>query len=276
MKFVKIIVNMQKKLLLLFLLAFVVSSSFSQLRRTIINGKVTDSLSTVRNANIINLKTNQGTFTSDNGEFRIFVKEGDSLRFSSVQHITKFVVVKKNNVLEKLLKIKLKYRTIVLDSIVLKKHNLSGRLGIDTKDVPFNKKDSLLREVMNLSEVDMNVVGPIDEIDKAKPPLNNTDPTVNFAGAGATVVMPFKHSERLWALRKELARKKDFPYKIMSELGEKFFFEQLKIPVENYFHFLEYCNPLGIEKLHKEDKVLDIIKVFIRESKTYLEVIKKE
>ncbi|MEN8776561.1 MAG: carboxypeptidase-like regulatory domain-containing protein [Polaribacter sp.] len=276
MKFVKIIVNMQKKLLLLFLLAFVVSSSFSQLRRTIINGKVTDSLSTVRNANIINLKTNQGTFTSDNGEFRIFVKEGDSLRFSSVQHITKFVVVKKNNVLEKLLKIKLKYRTIVLDSIVLKKHNLSGRLGIDTKDVPFNKKDSLLREVMNLSEVDMNVVGPIDEIDKAKPPLNNTDPTVNFAGAGATVVMPFKHSERLWALRKELARKKDFPYKIMSELGEKFFFEQLKIPVENYFHFLEYCNPLGIEKLHKEDKVLDIIKVFRRESKTYLEVIKKE
>lgn len=276
MKFVKIIVNMQKKLLLLFLLAFVVSSSFSQLRRTIINGKVTDSLSTVRNANIINLKTNQGTFTSDNGEFRIFVKEGDSLRFSSVQHITKFVVVKKNNVLEKLLKIKLKYRTIVLDSIVLKKHNLSGRLGIDTKDVPFNKKDSLLREVMNLSDVDMNVVGPIDEIDKAKPPLNNTDPTVNFAGAGATVVMPFKHSERLWALRKELARKKDFPYKIMSELGEKFFFEQLKIPVENYFHFLEYCNPLGIEKLHKEDKVLDIIKVFRRESKTYLEVIKKE
>ncbi|WP_298946901.1 carboxypeptidase-like regulatory domain-containing protein [uncultured Polaribacter sp.] len=276
MKFVKIIVNMQKKLLLLFLLAFVVSSSFSQLRRTIINGKVTDSLSTVRNANIINLKTNQGTFTSDNGEFRIFVKEGDSLRFSSVQHITKFVVVKKNNVLEKLLKIKLKYRTIVLDSIVLKKHNLSGRLGIDTKDVPFNKKDSLLREVMNLSDVDMNVVGPIDEIDKAKPPLNNTDPTVNFAGAGASVTMAFKHSERLWALRKELARKKDFPYKIMSELGEKFFFEQLKIPVENYFHFLEYCNPLGIEKLHKEDKVLDIIKVFRRESKTYLEVIKKE
>ncbi|WP_439127684.1 hypothetical protein, partial [Polaribacter sp.] len=204
---------MLKKILLLILFSFVVNTSYSQLRRTIINGKVTDSLSTVRNANIINLKTNQGTFTSDNGEFRIFVKEGDSLRFSSVQHITKFVIVKKNNVLEKLLNVKLKYKTIILDSIELKRHNLSGRLGIDTKDVPTNKKDSLLREVMDFSKVDMKVVGPIDEIDKAKPPLNNTDPTVNFAGAGAAVVMPFKYSERLWALRKELARKKDFPYK---------------------------------------------------------------
>ncbi|MGY0426867.1 MAG: hypothetical protein ACWIPI_08585 [Polaribacter sp.] len=73
-----------------------------------------------------------------------------------------------------------------------------------------------------------------------------------------------------------MARKKDFPYKIMSELGEKFFFEKLKIPVDNYFHFLEYCNPLGIEQLHKDGKLLDIIKIFERESKTYLKIINKK
>ncbi|QTD38335.1 hypothetical protein JL193_03280 [Polaribacter batillariae] len=251
--------------------------SFSQERRFIVNGKVTDSLSTVRNANIINLKTNQGTFSSDDGEFRIFVREGDSLRVSSVQHITKVVVVSKENIKRKKINIRVKFNTIVLDEFELKRNNLSGRLGIDSKSVPKNKKDSLLREVMDFSKVDMKVVEAPDHIDKrVKPPMNNTDPTANFVGASAKAIIPFKHSEKLWALRKELAIKKEFPYKIMSELGEKFFFEKLKIPVENYFHFLEYCNPLGVEKLYKDGKILDIIKIFQRESKLYLKIINKE
>ncbi|MDG1452384.1 MAG: hypothetical protein P8Q33_06345, partial [Polaribacter sp.] len=76
--------------------------------------------------------------------------------------------------------------------------------------------------------------------------------------------------------RKKLATQKAFPYKVLSELGEKFFFEKLQIPVENYFHFLEYCNPLGVEKLHAENKLLELIKIFKKESVSYLEIIKKD
>ncbi|QOD61643.1 hypothetical protein H9I45_04115 [Polaribacter haliotis] len=268
---------MLKKLLFTSLFCFFTIISFSQQRRFIVNGKVTDSLSTVRNANVINLKTNQGTFTSDDGEFRIFVKEGDSLRVSSVQHITKVVIVNEENIDQKKINIRVKFNTVVLDEFELKRHNLSGRLGIDSKSVPTNKRDSLLRETMDFSKVDMRVVEDSDHIDKnVKPPLNDTDPTMKFAGVGAKAVIPFKYSERLWALRKELAIKKEFPYKIMSELGEKFFFDKLKIPVENYFHFLEYCNPLGVEKLYKNGKTLDVIKIFQRESKSYLKIINKE
>ncbi|WP_298767392.1 hypothetical protein [uncultured Polaribacter sp.] len=267
---------MNKKLLTLLVLLFVCLSSFSQERRGLINGKVLDSLSTVKNANIINLKTNQGTFSSDNGAFRIFVKAGDSLRISSVQHFTKFVLIKKSNITAKNISVKLKYRTVVLDTFELKRHDLSGRLGIDTKAVPVNKRDSLLRIRMDFSKIDRNVVGPIDEMDLAKPPLNNVDPTAQFAGAGAAAAIPFKYSEKLWALRKELAQKKEFPYKIMSRLGDKFFFERLKIPIDNYFHFLEYCNPLGIEDLYAKGRILDIIKIFQQEGKTYLEIINEE
>lgn len=268
---------MLKKILPLILFILFTSIGFSQINRIIINGKVVDSISTVRNANIINLKTNQGTFTSDDGEFRIFVKEGDSLRFSSVQHNTSFIVVNKKNITDKYIAVRIKYATVVLDTFELKRNNLSGRLGIDSKQVPRNKKDSLLRKVMDFSNVDFSEKDfTIDDIEKAKPPIVNTmDGAMPMIG-GATISMPFKDSERLWALRKELARKKEFPYKIMSELGEKFFFERLKIPVDNYFHFLEYCNPLGIEKMHKEGKILDLIKLFQKESKSYLEIIKKE
>ena len=266
---------MTKKTLLICLL-LLTFTCISQERRTIILGKVTDSLSTVKNANIINLKTNQGTFSSDNGTFRVFVRKGDSLRISSIQHITRFILINKNDVTNKSLDIRLRDNTFVLDTFELKRHNLFGRLGVDSKSVPTNKKDSLLRERMDFSKINMKVVAPDDHIDDMKPPLNNVDPTARFAGVGGGVAIPFKDSARLWALRKELDRKKAFPYKIMSELGEKFFFEQLKIPVERYFHFLEYCNFLGIEDLHKDKRILDIIKIFQTESKTYLEIIKND
>lgn len=268
---------MIKKILFVFLFSTTSLITFSQQRKTLVSGKITDSLSTVKNANIINLKTNQGTFSSDNGIFRIFVKEGDSLRISSIQHITRFFVINKKNVNDQTIHIKLAYNTVVLDTFELKRHNLSGRLGVDIKNTPTNVKDSLLRNLMDFSEVNMKIVEADDYLDKRiRPQLVETDPTKKFAGAGAAISMPFKHSERLWALRKELARKKAFPYKIMSELGEKFFFDNLKIPVNRYFHFLEYCNPLGIEELHKNGNVLEIIKIFQTESKTYLEIIKKE
>ena len=264
-----------KKTLAIFLFLLTITS-FSQERRVLIVGKIADTLKVIKNANIINLKTNQGTFSSDNGEFRMFVKKGDSLRISSIQHLTKFIIINKNDLKNALISIRLKENIVVLDTFELKRHNLFGRLDVDSKSVPTIKKDSLLRDLMDFSKINMNVVAPEDHIDKMKPPINNVDPTAKFSGAGASVAMPFKASERLWALRKELARKKAFPFKIMSELGEKFFFEQLKIPVEKYFHFLGYCNSLGIEDLHKDKKVLEIIKIFQSESKTYLEIIKKE
>jgi len=266
---------MLKKVLLI-LLYLVVFTSFSQERRTLVVGEIVDSLNVVKNANIINLETNQGTFSSDSGFFRMFVKKGDSLRISSIQHITKFIVIDKTTINTKTVTVKLIENTVVLDTFELKRNHLSGRLGIDSKSVPTNKKDSLLRERMDFSKINMKVVAPDDHITKMKPPLNNVDPTARFAGVGGGVTIPFKDSARLWALRKELARRKAFPYKILSELGEKFFFEELKIPIEKYFHFLEYCNSLGIEELHKDKKVLDIIKIFQSESKTYLEIIKND
>ncbi|AQS93011.1 hypothetical protein BXQ17_02510 [Polaribacter sp. BM10] len=266
---------MAKKILFLFL-CFTSFFNFAQDRRTIINGKVTDSLKLVKNANIINLTTNQGTFSADDGTFRLFVKQGDSVRVSSIQHITKIITITEQIINTKKMAVKLAYNTVVLDTFELKRHNLLGSLEADSKSVPVDKKEKALKSILDFSDIDMSIEAPDDLIDKMKPNLVTTDPTERFAGAGAGFSMPFKDSERLWALRKKLARQKAFPYKILSELGDKFFFDELKIPVDRYFHFLEYCNPLGIEDLHKEKKILELIKILQSESKSYLLIIKKE
>ena len=267
---------MIKKIPLLFLCLSFVHTTISQEQRSILNGKIIDSLGVVNNANIINLKTNQGTSSSDTGEFRIFVKKGDSLRISSIQHITKTIVISEFNI-NKTIVITLVSSIYQLDEFELKTHNLRGILGIDTKNIPIDKKDSLLNIAMDFSNVNMNIVEKDDYIDeRVRPQEVRTDPNTAFVGVGVKAIIPFKYSERLWALRRKLAIKKAFPYKVLSELGEKFFFKKLKIPIENYFHFLEYCNPLGIENLHQEGKFLELIKVLRTESVAYLKIIKKE
>lgn len=267
---------MLKKLFFISLFTITICS-FSQERNVLITGDLIDSLGIVKNANIINLTTNQGTFSSDNGRFRIFVSKGDSLRISSIQHTTKKISITKQIINQKTLKVQLKLNTYVLDEFDLKRHYLTGRLGLDIKDVPKNKKDSILRSVMDFSKVNMKIVEADDYTDKrVRPQLVKNPSIMPFSGVGAKVNISFKYSKRLWALRKKLATQKAFPYKVLSELGEKFFFEKLQIPVENYFHFLEYCNPLGVERLHAENKLLELIKIFKKESVSYLKIIKKD
>lgn len=268
---------MIKKLLLPSILFLCITYSFSQEQRKIISGKVIDSIGVVKNANIINLKTRQGTFSNNQGLFRIFVADGDTLSISSVQYNTKKIVISEKILNKKEVTVSLKSNVYSLDEFDLKRHNLMGRLGVDTKDVPNNKKDSLLRNVMDFSNVDFSEKDfTIDEISKAKGPIVNTMAgAISMAGSGASTVIPFKDSERLWALRKKLALRKAFPYKILSELGEKFFFDELKIPLDKYFHFLEYCNPLGIEDLHKNGKLLELIKILRAESISYHKIIKE-
>ena len=57
------------------------------------------------------------------------------------------------------------------------------------------------------------------------------------------------------------------PAKLLSELGEDFFFKDLEIPIEKYAHFITYCSYLGIEELYKERKLLEVIKI-LREEHT--------
>lgn len=251
--------------------------AFSQEKYKVLSGRVIDSSGVVKNATVVNLSTKHGTSTNDNGVFEIFVSRNDSLRISSIQHIPKKIGINQAIFNSKTITIELTQITYELTEFEIKRHNLSGILGIDSKNVPKNQRDSLLKSNMDFSKINMDAKIDDDYIDsKVRPPVVLSDPNSKFLGAGAAASIPFKGSQKLWALRKELNQKQNLPYKLLSQLGYKFFFEDLKIPPDNYFHFLEYCNPLGIEKLHKQGKMLEVIKILQTQSVSYLKIIKKE
>ncbi|CAL2103201.1 Carboxypeptidase-like regulatory domain-containing protein [Tenacibaculum sp. 190130A14a] len=116
------------------------SKLYSQEHRKYMYAEINDKIGPVVNAHIINLQTGQGTFSNDNGEFRILSKENDSLKISSVGYKTiSFIVQKSNFGIEKN-NISLQKVAIDLDEVEVKRNNLLGNLTSDSKLVKKEKE----------------------------------------------------------------------------------------------------------------------------------------
>ncbi len=240
-------------------------------------GKLKDSSSVVKNANIINLKTNIGTFSNDFGDYKIIVSIGDTLQYSSVQHKTIYRIINNFVYRSEVLDVFMISSTYELDEVVLRRNDLDGFLSLDLKKTPEDRRAEALKKTMNFSGVNMNIIYNGDYIDqRVRPPMNNVDPIAMFAGAGGGVSIPFKYSEKLWALRRDINFREKFPKMLLSEFGETFFENDLKIPTGKYYSFLEYCNPLGIENLFKENRKIELINLLKKESITYLLLINEK
>ncbi len=269
---------MKKQLLLLLFFLTVSFKIFAQENRKFIYATIKDKIGEVSNAHIINLKTNQGTYTNEEGEFRILAKVNDSLQISFVGYKTTFFKVKIKNFGLFQNEIILEKEALELDEIILKKHDLIGSLGVDTKKTPKDIGKEKSKTALDFSMIDFEkiVSTTVDDIDRSKAPnmQKETDPTAKFAGVGSGFSAgPDKYAAEKRRLRRLIKFKENFPKKLLSEFGEKFFFDELKIPKEKYHHFLAYCSPLNIEKKHKNGNILEVIKILRQESKSYLKVI---
>ena len=264
-----------KKVLLVFI--FLSQIGFSQEERKTLFGIIYDENGVLENAHIVNFSTNQATFSNENGEYRIFAKSNDSIRFTSIGYKTIYETLTKEDFNTYRKRTTLERIDYELEEISIRTNELSGDLTKDLKKVKRDKMQEIATNATNFSNVNYDNYTSDDHISKhVKPNLVRVDPTKAFEGFGTTNKIPVKGSENLWNLRKELAFKENFPAKLISELGEDFFFVELKIPVDKYYNYLEYCNPLGIEKLYKENEVLKVIKILRKEHTGYLKLIEKQ
>ncbi|CAL2103200.1 conserved protein of unknown function [Tenacibaculum sp. 190130A14a] len=234
----------------------------------------------IANAHIINLKTGQGAFSNDTGNFRILAKVQDSLSISYVGFKTETLIVKPIHFGMQTNNIELTKSSIALDEVEVKKHNFLGILSKDMEQTPEDIAIVKSKGALDFSNIDFKqpTIKVIDDFSRKKAPdaRKLTDPTAKFAGVGTTIGGLDKYALELRKQRKEINYKENFPKMLLSEFGSYFFFNELKIPKDNYYHFLEFCNSFNIEGLYKENKVLDVINILRRESKKYLLIINKE
>lgn len=267
---------MVKKLLFISFIFFTLITA-AQNQRRLIKGIVLDSLGIVKNVNIINQKTKSGTFSNDDGFFRIYASKGDTLKFSSVQHINKTIIITEEIFFRQNVKVILKLNTYTLDEITLKKHNLKGILTSDIKQVPKYKRDSILKDNMDFSKVNFNQVDSrIDANKKAMAPVTIVDPNQKFEGVNLLGFLSLKKKKKYKPIKTDNFDKTKVPKQLLSELGEDYFVKELKIPKENYNHFLEYCDLPKIQILYKKGKLLEVIQIFKDQSSSYLKIIQKK
>ena len=274
---------MIKKLPTFLLLVFLHQIVIAQSNRVVINGSVKNtSLKPILNTHIVNLTTGVGTISNNNGAFNIPVKEGDWLQVSNIQYQTKKIRLKKGNIKERFLNIHLiAVANILEEAVIMKK--LKGNL---TSDLFKNKKDTIREKVKSMMEIIMSMKHEdimnmkIGEDERhMKKPRNaqlSTDPVAKFAGLPPeTIGIPDYALIAKRARRNEISFKEVFPNKLLQIFGEHFFFIKLKIPKDKYYHFLQYCTRLKIEKLFKEGKHIKLLKILIQESTSYLLLLEK-
>jgi hypothetical protein len=267
---------MQKKVSA-FLCAFMIcAASIAQEKRKSISGSIKNTnFLPIKDAHILNLNNYQGTISDALGHFEIPVKLGDWLQISNVQYKTKKFKISPANIKEGKLLIYMLELNSELNEVELKK-KLNGFLNHDMVKKQADTIPSIDKDYYNFSKMDLSKL-PLDNSKKPPNAQLMTDPVAKVAGVPiATVGIPDNSSIKKKALLKSLDFKRNLSYKLKDRFGEAFFFKTLKIPKEKYPHFINYCSFLGVEQLYKDDKMLELITIFKKESIDYLKMIEKQ
>ena len=263
-----------KKKLLIFLCSLPLFVSAQKIDHKIW-GKITDSAGIVSNVTVINLKTKQGTYSNDDGNYIIYASLGDSLQFSSIQHKKEIRVLNKKHLISQKIDIYMRYNYEVLDPVIIKKNKLTGFLLSDLKKVPIDSRQVIVNKMMlTLGSMDMsNIPYGKDEIHLMKAGGKHADPTRAFKGVGLS--FGIGNGKRKESKIDAIVKNKFTPKKVITYFGSSFF-NDLKIPKNHHYRFIFFCENFGIKKLFEEEKILHLIKLFQEKSIVYLSTIKNE
>ncbi|MET2984918.1 peptidase associated/transthyretin-like domain-containing protein [Aureibaculum conchae] len=238
----------------------------AQENRQLITGKVFNDSVLVSSIHIINKNTKQGTISNHKGIFKIPVKINDTLQLSGIQFNAQMVIIRKNHIENKAIRIFLSLKTNELEEIEIKQNPLSGNIVSDLKNVKIESK--IAYGVLDFSDIDFkpDIIG--DDGDSGKPPdaskLTNPHIPIGLTLATISLGKPFK--------------KKTPPVQVLirKEFGDDFFIKNLSIPLIHIDFFLNHCKNKGLTKLYAINKKLEFTDAMIKESKSYLKKINNE
>lgn len=236
---------------------------FAQDEREDISGIVNSFNTPIENVHIVNTNTGQGTISNSNGEFIIMVKVDDTLKFTHLEYHLFTLKIDKKTIQNPLI-ISLQKVVNQIPEVVVKNHNLSGLLVTDSKNETSEEIEAKYKFQNELMELAKLPSKKDSDVNYEKPYLNDVS-TIKFTGTPIGINIPDKENE----LRRALRIKKSIPDKIIQDLGEDYFINELKIPKDSIHNFLTYCNFKGIFELYKKGDILKLIDILKKEAKEY-------
>ena len=273
------------KQLTAFIFILIAIQSYSQDKRELLLGIVTNDSTSVEGIHIYNKNTNRGTITNNDGLFSIYVKENDTLLVSGIQFYYREIKITNEILHAEKIKIDLFQKINELEEVELKSHNLIGNITVDAENAPI-PESKVAEGILDFSTIDFSqpVISNIDEIDRRKPPDAErlTSPMApvggNILGLLSFALDPLiGEVSKIGQNRRERKRQeylfekksKEVPDEIVAYLGESFFIETLNIPYEKINDFIEYCKPKGLHRFYVENKKIEAIDLLIKEAKEF-------
>ena len=225
-----------------------------------LRGKVISQLKELTEVNVTNFRSNFTTIIESNGNFSMFVKVGDSLQFSSLQIITKKVVINENDIVKKLFAVNLEAKVISLENVVIKTYPTINAIALGILKKPAKKYTPAERKLKAAKDFDVGYYRILM-------------PNVFFS------IDPFINtiSGRTALLKKELQveRKEYLLQKIEYLFKEEYFLENLKIPKDYLRGFWYYAveDPKLASALNAKNKMTARF-IFSGLATKYLEILK--
>jgi hypothetical protein len=234
-----------------------ITTTYSQIQKKTITGKVLFEKSGIANTHIINQKTNQGSNTNNFGVFQISASIGDTLKFSHINHSEKKIVITKENIITDTLKINLILKIYQLKEITLEKpkdsidsttQNLPPEINATTLNLPYagtkvKKNHSVLR-------IRAGLVFSINNF-------------INF----------LKGDHKRRKQLKKITLEDNSIADIRNHFTDKFFISVLSIKSENINVFLNYCYPKNIVKYFNNKDYVTLKVILVKESISFLKEI---
>lgn len=208
------------------LLFFFQNSVFSQSTELVfLKGKIVCAIKELNQINVFNLRSESSTTTNETGDYSMFVKVGDTLRFKSLQTETKDIVIQQDDLTKKLLATTLIPKVIALAEVEIKDYKNINAVSLGILDKPAKKYTPAERRLAAAEE--FHWYSPL------LIPLGG----MSFDGLINSI------SGRTAMLKKELEveKKELLMIKIENQFETNYFTEKLKIPEENVKGFLFYA-----------------------------------
>ena len=267
-----------KKKISFFLFLLITLQLVAQKKQYLITGTIKDFENVIKNVHIINLATNQATFSNDIGKYRINVSIGDSLKISSIQYKTMYKTVSILDIEKRIIDINLSLETHELDEITIKNHSLTGNLLTDSKKTPtdINLKvgKSMEETIIDLAKKSIKGLPKHQDPTErglAKITSRNTDPVKRYKGIGGIIGLGSKNKKKE-KLKKIISN--TFTSKnVIDEIGEEYFIK-LGIKKERIYTFIDYCKIFNIKQLYEQKKILHLLILFKEKSHLYLKEFK--
>lgn len=215
--------------------------------RITIQGKISiDSTQIISGVHVINLDSEVGTTTNNEGEFGILAKPGDSIFFSSIQFEHKTIIIQQED-LKTGLNVKLREKYNELAEVQLDDIKLSGVLSEDIERVPKSVYEKLGWSF-------------------PKPRRTSLELAVQSANnSGSLVTVLNLLNGKIKQLKKAEENNKNsiLVNKGLGLVGESFFVSQLGIAREEIMNFLFYCADTSeFSDLVTNEKVLKLVEFF--------------